>query len=285
MGKLRDRMAEDLKLGGYSPCTRRIYLLYAYQFARFHMRSPAEMGEEEIRRYLLHLMEERKVSRETLRQVGAGLTFLYRVTLRRPVEVEHFPAQRAQVRLPAVLSGTEVTALLEAVQSAKYRAILMTIYAGGLRILEPCRLRAEDLDSKRMVIHVHAGKGARDRYTVLSERLLTFLRDYWRQQRPPTWLFPGQTQAGHACPESVRRVFRQALATTGIRKRATVHTLRHSFATHLLETGTDVAVIRALLGHDSLRATAVYTHVSLEHIGRTRSPLDLLGTPAGRVLG
>jgi site-specific recombinase XerD len=278
-------MEEDLKLGGYSPCTRRIYLLYAYQFARFHMRSPAEMGEEEIRRYLLHLIEERKVSRETLRQVRAGLTFLYRVTLRRPVEVDYFPVQRARVRLPAVLSGTEVTALLEAVQSPRYRAILMTIYAGGLRILEACRLRAEDLDSRRMVIHVHAGKGDRDRYTVLSERLLRFLRDYWRQQRPPTWLFPGQTQAGHACPESVRRVFRQALATTGIRKRATVHTLRHSFATHLLETGTDVAVIRALLGHDSLRATEVYTHVSLEHIGRTRSPLDLLGTPAARVLG
>jgi len=278
-------MEVDLKLGGYSPCTRRIYLLYAYQFAKFHMRPPAEMGEEEIRGYLLHLMEERRVSRETLRQVRAGLTFLYRVTLRRPVEVDYFPAQRAQVRLPAVLSGTEVTVLLEAVQSAKYRAILMTIYAGGLRILEACRLRAEDLDSKRMVIHIHAGKGDRDRYTVLSQRLLTFLRDYWRQQRPPTWLFPGQTQAGHACPESVRRVFRQALATTGIRKRATVHTLRHSFATHLLETGTDVAVIRALLGHDSLRATAVYTHVSLEHIGRTHSPLDLLGTPAARVLG
>ncbi|MBM3746368.1 MAG: integrase [Acidobacteria bacterium] len=285
MGKLRDRMEEDLKLGGYSACTRRIYLLYAYQFAKFHMRSPAEMGEEEIRRYLLHLMEERKVSRETLRQVRAGLTFLYRVTLRRAVEVEYFPVQRVQVRLPAVLSGTEVTALLEAVQSAKYRAILMIIYAGGLRILEACRLRAEDLDSKRMVIHIHAGKGDRDRYTVLSERLLTFLRDYWRQQRPQTWLFPGQTQAGHACPESVRRVFRQALATTGIRKRATVHTLRHSFATHLLEFGTDVAVIRTLLGHGSLRATEVYTHVSLEHIGRTRSPLDLLGTPAARVLG
>lgn len=285
MGQLRDRMEEDLKLGGYSPSTRRIYLLYARLFSKFHKRSPAEMSEPEIRQYLLHLIEERKISGQTFRQVRAGLTFLYTVTLRRPLEVEHLAVQRQPVRLPEVLSGTEVAALLAAVQSPKYRGILMTMYAGGLRVSEACHLRPEDIDSKRRVILVRAGKGGRDRYTLLSERLLVFLRDYWRKMRPQGWLFPGHTQARHASPDTVRQVFQTALAAARITKKVTPHVLRHCFATHLLETGNDVTVVQTLLGHASLRATEVYTHISVEHLGRTRSPLDLLGTPDAAVLG
>jgi len=285
MGQLRDRMETDLRLAGYSPSTRKLYLLYAKLFAKYHMRSPAEMGEDQIRQYLLHMVEERKISRETYRQIRAALVFLYTVTLKRQTEVVHLPVRRKKVKLPVVLSGTEVELLLDAVRSPKYRAIVMAQYAGGLRISEACRLRPEDIDSRRMVIHVRAGKGGRDRYTVLSARLLTHLRGYYREHRPEGWLFPGQTAGGHACPNTVRKVFRHALEQSGIKKRVAPHALRHSFATHLLECGTDVMVLKALLGHGSLRATEVYTHVSVEHIGRVKSPLDLLGTPAAKPLG
>jgi site-specific recombinase XerD len=285
MGQLKDRMDSDLRLGGYSPTTRRIYLLYARLYAKHFMRSPAEMGEEEVRAYLLHLIEERKVARETVKQAKAALAFLYGVTLRRPVEVEHLPVMRKRRRLPVVLSGTEVSMLLDAIASPKYRAIMMALYAGGLRISEACMLRPENIDSKRMLIHICCGKGGRDRYTVLSRRLHDYLRGYYRMCRPTTWLFPGRTRAGHVSPEGARLVFYKAFATTGIKKKVTPHGLRHSFATHLLECGTDVTVLKAMLGHSSLRATEVYTHVSVEHIGRITSPLDLLGTKAAEVLG
>ena len=163
MGQLRDRMEVDLRLAGYSPSTRKIYLSYAKLFTKYHMRSPADMGEDEIRQYLLHMVEQKKISRETYRQIRAALTFLYTITLKRQTEVEHLPVQRKKVKLPVVLSGTEVQALLDAIRSPKYRAIVMAQYAGGLRISEACRLRPEDIDSKRMVIDVRAGKGGRDR--------------------------------------------------------------------------------------------------------------------------
>jgi site-specific recombinase XerD len=278
-------METDLKLGGYSPSTQKVYLLYARRFAEHFMRSPAQMGEEQIRRYLLHVVQDRKCSRETYRQVRAALIFLYTVTLKRTTEVEHLPVRRSKVKLPVVLSGTEVQKLLDAIRSEKYRAIMMAQYAGGLRISEACRLRPGDIDSKRMVIHVYDGKGGRDRYTVLSERLLACLRDYYCKHRPDRWLFPGWTKAGHVGDETVRKVFHAAVAASGISKKVSPHVLRHCFATHLLESGVDIAVIQALLGHKSLRATEVYTHVSVEHIGRVTSPLDLLGTPAGKPLG
>ena len=227
MGQLRDRMEVDLRLGGYSPSTQKIYLLYAKLFAKYHMRSPAEMGEDQIRQYLLHMVEEKKISRETYRQIRAALIFLYTITLKRETEVDHLPVRRKKVKLPVVLSGTEVQALLDAVRVAKYRAIVMAQYAGGLRISEACRLRPEDIDSKRMVIHVRAGKGGRDRYTVLSARFLAFLRDYFRKYRPDGWLFPGKTTEGHASPDTSRRVFHAALAASGISKKLTPHALRH----------------------------------------------------------
>jgi site-specific recombinase XerD len=278
-------MEADLTLAGYTPATREQYLLYARLYTKHFMRPPDEMGEQEVRSYLLHLVEERRLSRTTVRVARSALKFLYEKTLHRPIEVEHLPVMRRLHRLPEVLSGTEVSTLLAAITNPKYRAIIMALYAGGLRVSEGCRLRPEDIDSKRMLIHVRAGKGNRDRYTVLSTRLLEHLRDYFRIFRPKEWLFPGRTAAGHVSRKSVQRVLHHALAGTGINKRVSPHTLRHSFATHLLECGNDVTVIRAVLGHGSLRATEVYTHVSLEHIGRVRSPLDLLGTEEATVLG
>ena len=286
MGQLRDRMEADLKVGGYSPSTCKIYLIYARKFAAHFMCSPADMGADHVRRFLLHLVEDRHVSRETIRQVRCALRFLYMVTLNRAVEIEWLPVPRKTRRLPVVLSGTEVAGLLEAIREIKYRAILMSMYGAGLRISEACQLRPEGIDSKRMLIHVRAGKGGVDRYTVLSMRLLLCLRDYWRQRTPQNgWLFPGGAQAGHTHPETVRKAFRKAVRDANIHKRITPHSLRHCFATHLLECGADVTVVQALLGHRSLQATQRYTHISVDHIVRTRNPLDLIGTPAAEILG
>lgn len=283
MGQLRDRMDADLRLAGYSPKTRDTYLQRARAFAAYHRRSPEEIGETEIRAYLLHMVEDKHISRSSYAQIRASLKFLYTVTLRRPTEVASVPVRRKRVTLPVVLSPAEVQALLRAIRSPKYAAIMMIQYAAGLRISEACRLRPEDIDSARMLIWVRSGKGGRDRCTMLSVTLLGFLRNYWRtERRKSPWLFPGQTKAGHASPDTARRVFHLAVASSGITKQVAPHVLRHSFATHLVESGIDVTVVKALLGHRSLATTEVYTHVSLEHLGTLTSPLDLLHAPRRR---
>ena len=285
MGQLRDRMEADLTIAGYSPDTKRIYLLYSKQFAAHHRRSPAEMGSEEIRQFLLYLVVERGISRSTFKQVHAALRFLYSVTLRRAVEIEWVPVGRNPKRLPDVLSGTEVELFLSAVRNPKYRALFTTMYAGGLRISEACRLRPENIDSKRMIIQV-IGKGNQERLTVLSPRLLNDLRCYWKEVRPEGgWLFPNEKKNRFISAESVRRAFHKAIAAAGIEKKVTPHALRHSFATHLIDTGTDVTTVQALLGHQNLRTTSLYTHATVGRIAQTRCPYDLLGTSAAQVLG
>ena len=285
MGQLHDRMEADLKIGGYSPSTRKIYLLYARKFARHFMQSPATLGADEVRQFLVHLLEEQKVSRSTMRQARSALRFLYMVTLNRAVEVEWLPTPRRQKHLPQVLSGTEVARLLDAVRRLKYRMIFSAMYGAGLRISEACRLRPEDIDSKRMVIRI-IGKGDKERTTLLSLRLLHELRDYWRRTRPSAaWLFPGASHDSHASTDTTRKVFQKAIAAAGVTKNVTPHVLRHSFATHLIDTGVDVTVVQALLGHSSLQTTGIYTHTSVEVIARTRSPLDLLGSDDAAILG
>jgi site-specific recombinase XerD len=286
MGKLRDRMVQDLKLAGYSPVTARVYLQWITAFTRHFMRSPTEMGEEEIRSYLLHLLDERKLSHSSYRQAYASLKFLYTTTLKRPFEVHWIPRRRRQPRpLPDVLAGSEVRALIQAIKDLKYQVLIMAIYGAGLRVTEACRLRVDDIDSLRMLIHVRHGKGGKDRYVMLSARLLQALRQYWKKQRPGDLFFPGGTELGHLSPESARKVLRQAAAKAGLEKHVTPHLLRHSFATHLLETGTDLAVIQALLGHRYLESTAGYTRISSRVLRRVQSPLDILGKPAGQLLG
>jgi integrase/recombinase XerD len=285
MGQLRNRMEADLKIRGYSSGTQKIYLLYAWQYAKHFMRSPTDMGADEVREFWLDMIVERGLSLSSVKQARAGVSFLYRVTLNRPMEVEWVPVPRRPSRLPSVLSGTEIQALIEAVRRPKYRAIFMLMYGGGLRISEACRLRPQHVDSKRMVLRVR-GKGNRERLTVLPERLLDELRNYWRNARPQgEWLFPGGMTTGHASPETTRRVFHKAVAAANITKKVTPHSLRHSFATHLIDIGIDVTTVQALLGHKSIRTTVLYTHASVERIARTKSPLDVLGTSAGQILG
>lgn len=287
MGQLRDRMETDLRLKRYSPETRRHYLSVAKRFVKFHGgRPPGRMGETEVRAYLKSLLDG-GASQAVMLQNTAGLNFLYKMTLRRPAVMEHIPWPKRVKTLPVVLSGTEVLTVLSAIKNPVYRLVLTTAYAGGLRILEACNLRIEDIDSKRMLIRIYRGKGAKDRYVMLSERLLESFRDYYRSHRPPgPWLFPSKTNETMPIrPAGLRTALRKASISSGIGKHVTPHVLRHSFATHLLESGVDIRVIQILMGHTSLKTTALYTKVSSRLLGQTLSPLDLLGMEAGEVLG
>jgi integrase/recombinase XerD len=275
MGQLRDRMEQDLILRGLAPTTRKTYLLYCRKFAAHYRCSPEQLGEAEIRAFLLHLIQVEQVSHGTYRQILAALKFLYTVTLGREWEVKRLPfPKHRQPRLPRVLGKEQLLALFAALKRPKYRALLMTCYASGLRISEACRLRVEDIDSRRMVIRVQQGKGAKERVTILSPRLLAMLRVYWKLARPPEWMYPGQGAREYLSPDTVREVFRKAREQVGLGPWCTPHVLRHSFATHLLEAGTDLVVIQALLGHSSIKTTCIYTHVSTERIGKVSSPLD-----------
>ncbi len=277
MGMLRDRMEQDLILRKLSPSTRRNYLLYARKFAAHYRRSPEELGEMEIREYLLRLIQVEQVSYATYRQILAALKFLYTVTLARPWEVERIPFPRHRRNsFPNVLGQDKLVELFAAVRQPKYRALLMTCYAAGLRIGEACALRVEDIDSKRMLIRVRHAKGSKQRYTVLSQQLLLVLREYWKVDRPPEWLFPNEGKSPHISPEKVRQVFRKVREEVGLAKWCTPHTLRHSFATHLLESGEELVVIQALLGHSTIQTTTTYTHVRTDHLAKVISPFDFL---------
>jgi integrase/recombinase XerD len=281
MGQLRDRMEQDLKLKGVSPATIRNYLLYARKFAAFFMRSPADLGAAEVRAFLLHQIEVEQLAYASYRQVYAALKFLYSVTLGRPGEISRLPFPRRQPNsLPKVLSGAEVSAFFAALRKPKYRALFMTCYAAGLRLGEACHLRVEDIHSRRMVIHVRAGKGGKERLTVLSPRLLEVLRAYWRLAKPKGWLFPGATSVRPVALDTARSVFHSARAQAGLPRGYTPHSLRHSFATHLLDAGTDLVLIQHLLGHRSIQTTSRYTHVSLARLQQATSPLDRLPTSA-----
>lgn len=276
MTPLRKRTIEALELRGVSPKTLKIYVDCIARFARHFGKSPEHLGPEEVRQYLLYLVHERKVAWGTYKQALAALRFLYRWVLNRGDVVADIRAPRPERRLPVVLSFAEVHRFFAAITSFKHRTLLMFAYAAGLRVSEASRVRVADIDSERMVIRVVQGKRKKDRYTVLSPLLLEMLRHYWWAARPKDYLFPGRGREGHAVNSTVQRACLEAQAAAGLAKEVTPHTLRHSFATHLLEAGTDLRVIQELLGHASPRTTAVYTHVSTKLIARTKSPLDLL---------
>ena len=286
MGELRDRMAEDLRLRGMTSGTVYTYVYCARRLAAFHRRSPAELGAEEVRAFLVHLESTRGLSGATRQVYTAALRFLYRVTLRRPEVVAHLPSVKVPKRLPEILSGSEVARLIDAVHSLMYRAIIMVTYASGLRIMEAVSLKPADIDSRRGVIHIHQGKGRKDRLVPLSPRVLVLLRQCWAARRPSgPFLFPGRRPGTHVSTRAVRDALRRARRDAGLTKRVYPHLLRHCFATHLLESGTDITIVQQLLGHRSLRTTLVYSNARATVAARTRSPLDRLGTPDGDILG
>ena len=277
MGKLQDQMKADLLLRRYSPHTTRAYLRCIRDFAKYFMRPPTEMGETEVRQFLLYLTQECKVSPGLQTMYVSALKFLYRITLRQPGVVEHLPYPKRPKTLPEVLTMPQILALFAAIKSPKYRAIFATAYGAGLRISEVCALKPTDIDSQRMLIHVRLGKGKRDRYVLLGQTVLALLRDYYKTaRRKGDYLFPGQKPHTPLCPAAVRKVMKKIVHQAGLSQKATVHTLRHSFATHLLESGYDIRVIQALLGHASIQTTQRYTHITDRLFSLTRSPLDLI---------
>jgi len=280
MGALYQRMARDLAIKNLAAGTREHYLRCCTLFAGYHMVSPSEMGAEEIKEYLGHLLEC-GASPEKLKMHIAGLKFLYGVTLERPEAVSNIPWPKVPHKKPDILSLEEVERLLAAGAADPIPAMVsMTAYAGGLRIGEARRLRPEDIDSERMLIHVRLGKGKKDRFVMLSRQLLLVLRAYWKAVQPKGgWLFPGRKKDTPISDSTVEKALKVAAQKAGLTKRVTPHLLRHSFATHLLEDGADIRVIQVLLGHGSIRTTARYTQVSAKHVGSVKSPLDKLRIP------
>jgi len=289
MTPLRQRMIEDMQLRGLGSETQRAYLHHLTGLARFYQTSPAHLALEEIREYQLYMINDRQYSPQSVNQFVSAAKFLYHITLETPWPEGALPRCRVPLKLPVVLSPAETHEFFQHVCTIRYRAALMTAYGAGLRVSEVVALQIGDIDSKRMLIRVRQGKGKKDRYAMLSPRLLEVLRCWWRSQHPAgkpqpaspqDWLFPSWRAGHHIKSDALQIACREAALAAGLSKRVTVHTLRHSFATHLLENGTDTRVIQALLGHSQIETTARYTHVSPLAVARARSPLDSLGKTA-----
>jgi integrase/recombinase XerD len=279
---LRQRMIEDMTSRRFKECTQSNYLRHVRNFAVFLGRSPDTATAEDVRLFQLHMATQR-IGPATLKSAVSGLRFFFDVTLDRPELGRHLSAVHQPRRAPVVLNQEEMARLLEAAPGLKYKAAFGVAYGAGLRVSEVVALKVSDIDSKRMTLRVEQGKGQRDRYVMLSPQLLEWLRDWWRAARPQAWLFPGQNPVNPMSARQLSRVVRETAREAGIAKRVSTHTLRHSFATHLLEQGVDIRVIQVLLGHSKLETTALYTRVAVNTIRDVVSPLEkLTANLAGR---
>jgi integrase/recombinase XerD len=277
MTPLRQRMIEDMRIRNYSPKTIRDYVRHVAGFARYFGKSPDQLGPGHIHGYQVHLLEK-KTSWSNFNNVVCALRLFYRVTLKKDWMIKHLPYGKRPKTLPVVLSKEEVLRLFAAMHNLSHRIILMTAYSAGLRASEVARLQVKDIDCGRMLIRVRQGKGQKDRYVMLSATLLEVLGGYAKLAQPTDWLFPGERAGHYISPRTLNRACKAAAEAAGIQKRITTHTLRHCFATHLLESGIDIRTIQKLLGHAKLETTSRYTHVSDAKIRSTPSPLDLLAT-------
>jgi len=282
---LQQRMLEDMQLRGLSARTQEAYARAVWQLAQYYRRSPDQLSDAELRQYFLYLANEKKIARPTATIALCGIKFFYEQTLKQPWPTLRFVRPPREWKLPVVLSRAEVRRILHEVRIPVYRACLTTIYACGLRLLEGTRMQVPDVDSGRMLLHIH-GKSKKDRYVPLPAPTLQLLRTFWRTHRSPLWLFPAPTRHGLAhslahdggpvTRSSLQSAFRAALKRSGLAKRAHVHTLRHSYATHLLEAGFNLRVIQDHLGHRSPRTTAIYTHLTREVRAALTEPLNQL---------
>ncbi len=276
---LRQRMIDDMIVRNFAPNTMNLYLKQVSYFAQYFGRSPQQLGAEEIRNYQIYLAKERKLSNSSRTVAASALRFLYIVTLKQDRAIEMIPTPKAENRLPVILSPEEVLRLLEAAPSFTHRVIFSTMYGTGVRVNEALHLRASHIDSQRLMIRIEQGKGHKDRYVQLSPRLLELLRTYWRKVRPREWLFPGQDPHQPLSREAVGRAITRASQRAGLTKETSPHSLRHAYAVHLLEAGTDLRRIQLLLGHSSLSTTARYLCLASNTVCATTSPLDLLPFP------
>lgn len=279
MQPLRQRMEEDMVLKNFAESTKKTYLNRVDNFSRHFGRPPEELGTDEIRKYLHHLIVERDLSQDYIKQVYSALKFFYTTTLDREWDLRQIPRARKVQSLPQVLSIAQVQDILNAANTLKHRTIFTTVYSAGLRTDEVAHLRVGDIDSERMMIRVNQGKGKKDRYTLLAKHTLFLLRDYWREYQPKEWLFYGQDKRRPIHNRSIQRAFQEARDKTDISIPATVRTLRHCFATHLLDAGVELYFISKLLGHASPNTTAIYLHVSGKTLSEVKSPIDLWQTP------
>lgn len=276
MSQLRKQMIEDLTLASYAASTTRIYVNAIRALAEHFGRSPAKLSRQELREYVTQL-RARCASASRVRQHLAAIKFLYSKTLGRPDDISFITFPWLRPKLPTVLSAEEIAFLLEAIERPTYRALATTIYSTGLRVTEACLLETRDINAARGIIHVRHGKGRKERFVPLHRSLLVLLREHWRRERPEApYLFTATVARGAARPPSVRKALARAAAAAGLTKRVTPHVLRHSFATHQLEAGTDVRVIQAMLGHSSIRSTTRYTQVSIELLRQAKPLLDEL---------
>jgi integrase/recombinase XerD len=280
MTSLRQRMIEDMQVRNLALNTQRAYVEQVSRFARHFNKSPELLGPEEIRAYQVYLTNEKKLTPSSVVTAVSALRFVYKVTLKKAWRFEEvIPAPKMPEKLPVVLSPEQVLQFLGGITNIKHRAILTTCYAAGLRISEAVCLKPSDIDSQRMVIRVEQGKGRRDRYVMLSPALLELLRTWWRVEKPCHWLFPGDIPGHHISTGAVRDACRSIRKVSGTRKPIAPHSLRHGFAVHLLESGTDVRTIQLLLGHRSLTTTVRYLRIATSKVCSTASPLDLLPQP------
>lgn len=278
MTPLRQQMIRELELHRKAPKTIEAYVTAVTQLAEYHRRSPETISVAEVRDFLHHLITVRQLAFSSVNQKAGGIRFFYQHVLGREEFQLKVPMKRSG-RLPQPLGRTEISRLFDAARNPKHRAILMTAYATGLRVSELAQLRLDDIHADRMLIRVDQGKGRKDRYTLLSPRLLEELRDYWREYRPRPWLFLNKDGCRHLPPCTAQKIYELCKLRAGITRGRGIHTLRHSFATHLLEAGVDLPTIQRLLGHTSLTTTAKYLHVTSKHLSGTHSPLDLLRLP------
>lgn len=270
-----ETVRREMRLRNYSHKTIKSYLSCMRSFVKYiHPRHPRDIGESDIRDYLLHLIETKSLAAATVNQVFNALRFLYVELYKQPFVIGSLPRPKKERKLPVVLSQEEVISILNSVENLKHKTMLMLIYSAGLRVGEAVRLKVEDVDSGRKVIHLRGAKGRKDRYTLLSDVALESLREYYKRYRPTEYLFEGANGRSHLSERSVQHVFERAVRSAGIRKPVSVHSLRHTFATHLLESGVDLRYIQTILGHASSKTTEIYTHVSKKSLGQIVNPLD-----------
>ena len=280
MTPLRQRMLDDMAIRNLADNTQMSYIQQIVSYAKHFSRSPEDLGPEEIRAYQLYLTQTRMLSASSVGVATGALRFLYKVTLKRTWALDEIPMPKRPFTLPVILSREEVMHFLASIDNLKHRAILMTAYAAGLRVSEAAHLKVTDIDSQRMMLRVDQGKGNKDRYVMLSPRLLDVLRAYWKSAHPTLWLFPGHVPGQPITRDAIGQACQKAHRASGITKPITPHSLRHAFATHLLESGTDLRTIQLLMGHRSLATTSRYLKVATSTVCATLSPFDLLPTIA-----